>query len=139
MFEKLKKFYAVFTAGQSVVNAVRLKKIQAAGGLLAGFLGALIAVAKTYGYDIPLTDEQLFNIGGACIAIFGLFNAGATVASTDKLGLPNRGEQDRYLDILVRPNMPTIPTQSGSTMQHKHNTTDNDSDPLEGLDTTFVG
>jgi hypothetical protein len=54
---------------------------------LAAFFGAVVAAAKAFGYDLPLTDEQLAQIGGAVLAIFGLFNTGATAASSEKVGL----------------------------------------------------
>lgn len=87
MWEKLKAFYNVFRAGESVANPEAWKKGQITGGILATFLGAVVAAAKVFGYDLPLTDEQLAQIGGAVLAVFGLFNAGSTAASSDKVGI----------------------------------------------------
>ena len=115
MFEKLKAFYSVFTAGQSVVHAVRLKKVQAYGGLFAGFIGAALAVAKGFGYVVPLTDEQVISLGTACAVLFGLFNAGATVASTDKIGLPSLEDQESNADNAEHISWPRISTESTST------------------------
>lgn len=87
MWEKLKAFYNVFRAGESVANPQAWKTGQITSGVLAAFLGALVAAAKAFGYELPLTDEQLAQIGGAVLAIFGLFNTGATAASSEKVGL----------------------------------------------------
>lgn len=87
MFEKLKAFYNVFRAGESVANPAAWKKGQITTGILAAFLGAVVALAKAFGYELPLTDEQLAQIGGAVLAIVGLFNTGATAASSDKVGI----------------------------------------------------
>ena len=108
MFEKLKDFYALFTAGQSVENAIRLKKTQIYGGAFAGFLGALVVLAKVFGYDLPITDEQLVQLGGACATLFGMYNAGATVASTDKLGLPSKQKQIASSDSTDQSEVPAV-------------------------------
>ena len=99
MLDKLKSLYDVFRAGQAVADPLAWKKGQMTGGLIAGFLGACIATAKAFGYDIPLSDSDLLQIGGAVIAVFGLFNAGATVASTDKFGLPAKPIEYPAIDI----------------------------------------
>lgn len=137
MFEKAKSFYAVFTSGQAVVEAVRLKKLQISGGLIAGLLGALIALAKGFGYEIPLTDDQLLQIGGGAAALFGLLNAGATVASTDKFGLPAQSQSDSLSNLPVVEPMPAVPEPASTDVQPVGGPAGND--PLAGLDTTYIG
>jgi hypothetical protein len=95
MFEslaKLKLVYAVFQKGKMVADPVKWKKRQVTSGMIAALLASVIGLAKAFGYDIPLTDDQLLQIGGAIIAVGGLFNAGVTVASTDKFGLQHRAD-----------------------------------------------
>lgn len=87
MLNKLKAFYAVFEAGKSVANPAAWKMGQVTGGIVAAFLGACLVAAKVMGYDIPLDNESLVQIGGAIVAVFGLFNAGTTVATTKTLGV----------------------------------------------------
>lgn len=135
MFEKLKDFYALFTAGQSVANAIKLKKVQVYGGAFAGFLGAVVAIAKAFGYDLPISDEQLVQLGGAAATIFGMFNMGATVASTDKFGLPSREAQARHAADAEHISVPRISTESTPAYVQSESSAD---DPLAGLDTTHV-
>jgi hypothetical protein len=90
MLEKLKAFYSLFCAGQAVANPAAWKKGQMTGSLLASFLAAAVALAKGFGYDLHLTDEQLLQVGGTIVTVYGMFNAGVTVASTDKIGLPRQ-------------------------------------------------
>lgn len=87
MFGKLKAFYCLFQAGQMVSNPAAWKTGQMTAGLIAAFLGAALAIAKAFGYDIPLSDGDLVQIGGVVLTIFGLFNGAVTVTTTDKIGL----------------------------------------------------
>jgi len=92
----------VFRKGQVVANPAAWKNGQITGSVLAGFLGALVAGAKTFGYNLPLTDDQLLTIGGAIVAIAGLFlNTTATVVSSDKVGLPAGNESNDEGNPLV--------------------------------------
>jgi predicted lipid-binding transport protein (Tim44 family) len=140
MFEKLKDLYAVFRTGEMVANPTAWKKGQMTGGLVAGLLGALVALAKAFGHEIPLTDEQLLQIGGAVVAIFGVFNAGATVVSTDKLGLSTRcdnaaatGDSDGAQRVPAE-SPATAPENKVQPVRRAAN-----GDVLDGLDTTYTG
>jgi hypothetical protein len=85
---KLLAFFKVLRKGSQVANPSAWKTGQITGSVLAGLLGAIVALAKVYGYELPLTDEQLLAIGSAIVAIVGLFISPAvTVASTEKVGL----------------------------------------------------
>lgn len=104
MFEKLKAFYSVFTAGQAVANPAAWKRGQVTGGAVTGLLAALVALAKVLGYDLPLTNAELVQIGGGVVAIFGLFiNPAITVATTTKLGLPPLAPDYPVLDHVEIP------------------------------------
>lgn len=87
MFEKLKNFYAIFRAGQSVVDAWKVKNYQLLGSYLGAFLGLIVALGKIYGYDFHVSDEDLVAIGGGLAAVASLLHGAATVASTDKIGV----------------------------------------------------
>ena len=78
----------VYRKGNAVANPTAWKNGQITASVLAGLLGALIALAKAYGIELPLSDDQLLTIGGSIIAVAGLFlNPTATVVSSDKVGL----------------------------------------------------
>ena len=85
----------VYRKGNVVANPTAWKNGQVTASVVAGLLGALIALAKTFGYTLPLSDDQLLTIGGAIVAVAGLFlNPTATVISSDKVGLSAGNESD---------------------------------------------
>ena len=87
--DKILAALQVYRKGNAVANPTAWKNGQITASLLAGLLGALVALAKTFGYELPMSDDQLLTIGGAIIAIAGLFlNPTATVVSSDKVGMP---------------------------------------------------
>jgi hypothetical protein len=87
--DKIWAAFSVFRKGSVVANPTAWKNGQITASILAGLFGALIALGKTFGYDLSLSDDQLLTIGGAVVAIAGLFiNPAATIASSDKVGLP---------------------------------------------------
>ena len=95
MMKKLLAFFSVLKKGRQVANPAAWKAGQITGSVLAGLLGAVVALAKVYGYELPLNDEQLLAIGSAIVAIVGLFLSPAiTVASTEKVGLPTTGSSN---------------------------------------------
>ncbi|MDY7537629.1 hypothetical protein QN372_00555 [Undibacterium sp. RTI2.1] len=103
MFEKLGLFYNVFRQGQAVADAAKLKNKQLLASALAIFLATVVGIGKQYGYDFHLSSSDLNSIAGFGAVLFGLFNVGATVASSDKIGLPAK-EPVSTSD----PSMPTI-------------------------------
>jgi hypothetical protein len=87
---KLLALLSVYHKGSIVANPTAWKNGQITASMLAGLLGAVIALAKTFGYSLPLSDDQLLTIGGSIIAVAGLFlNPTATIVSSDKVGLPS--------------------------------------------------
>lgn len=86
---KLLAVLNVFRKGKVVANPESWKTGQITASVFAGLLGALVALAKAFGHELPFTDEQLLTIGGSVVAVAGLFlNPTATVVSSDKVGLP---------------------------------------------------
>ena len=98
--DKILAALQVYRKGNAVANPTAWKNGQITASLLAGLLGALVALAKTFGYELPMSDDQLLTIGGAIIAIAGLFlNPTATVVSSDKVGLSAINETDNNAPI----------------------------------------
>jgi len=87
MFDKLKAMLAIYTQGSSVVDALYLKKKQLTANMLSGLLIAVVSGLKAYNVDLHVTDAQLVQLAGALFTVISLYNAHATVASTDKFGL----------------------------------------------------
>ena len=78
----------ILKKGKQVANPEAWKNGQITVSILVGFLGTLLTLAKVFGYDLPVTDEQLLSICSGIMAMFGVFyNPIATVASSNKIGL----------------------------------------------------
>lgn len=92
MFNRIKAIInlpEIFKQGQMVSNPEAWKKGQITAGVLAGFIGAIITTARAFGYDLPLTDEEILTIGSAVVTVTGLFwTPAVTIATTDKIGIP---------------------------------------------------
>lgn len=80
----LSDLWNVLKAGSAVRDAVIMKRAQL-GASIGTLLISIVALAKSFGYDVPLTNDQLIQIGGTFGIIFGLFNHYATAASTEKI------------------------------------------------------
>ena len=91
MFNKIKALIdipGVLKQGKMVANPEAWKKGQITAGVVAGLLGAIVAGCRAFGYDLPLTDDQILTIGSAVVAIGGLFwTPTVTTISTDKIGI----------------------------------------------------
>lgn len=86
---KLFALIAVFRKGSAVANPAAWKAGQVTGSIVAGLVASLVALAKVFGYELPLSDDQILAIGSSIVAIVGLFISPAlTVATTEKIGLP---------------------------------------------------
>jgi len=85
---KLIALFSVFRKGKEVANPEAWKKGQITGSVIAGLLAAIVALAKTFGYDLPLSDADILSIGTSIVVIVGLFvNPAITIASSKKVGL----------------------------------------------------
>ena len=90
---KLLALFNVFRKGECCVHPEAWKNGQITGSVLAGLLAAIVAASKAFGFDLPISDEQLVTIGGAIVAIVGLFiNPAITTATSSKVGLPASSE-----------------------------------------------
>lgn len=94
MLNKVKAVFSIPEAlekGKMVANPEAWKTGQINTSFLVGLLASLIAVANFFGYDLPLTDNELLSISTAIMAIYGLFyNPVATVVSSDKIGTKSK-------------------------------------------------
>jgi hypothetical protein len=89
---KISALWNLFRKGECVSNPDAWKTGQITGSMVGGFLAALLVVAKAFGYSVPLTDDQLVTIGGAVVAVVGLFVHPAISAITSpNVGLPAKG------------------------------------------------
>lgn len=91
MFEKAKAIIdipEILQKGKMVANPTAWKTGQITAGVVSGLLGSIVVACKAFGYEIPLSDDQIITIGGAITAVVGLFwTPVVTIGTTDKLGL----------------------------------------------------
>lgn len=91
MFDKTKAIInipEIFRKGKLVANPIAWKTGQITVGIMSGLLGSVVVACRAFGYEIPLTDDQIINIGSSIVAIVGLlWTPTVTVATTEKLGV----------------------------------------------------
>ena len=80
----------VMKKGQVVANPELWKKGQITSGILVSFLTALLGLAKVFGYDIPLTDDQIAYIASGILSTYGMYNIVATTVSSEKVGIKDK-------------------------------------------------
>ncbi len=85
MLNKLKAFWDLFKVGSSVVNPELWKKRQITATVLAGLVLAVVNLAATFGYSIPIDSETASIIAGGILA---LVNVVLTLITSDKAGIP---------------------------------------------------
>ncbi len=91
---KLINWFNLYRKGEMVDNPVAWKNGQISVTLVTAFIGAIIALAKNYGYQIPLDEITQTHIAYTVIALVGLFNVNATLVSSEKVGLPPKPDID---------------------------------------------
>lgn len=101
LIPKLKALYSVFKAGEQVANPAALKKAQLAANA-ASFFGSIVVLAKVFGYELPVSNDDLVALGATAAFIYSLFNGGATVASSTKIGLRGQPEPEP-LPVIIDP------------------------------------
>lgn len=85
MFEKLKSLYDLFRKGQELANAESWKNHQIKANVLGGFILAVIALIKVFGYELPVDENTAMSVAGGIIAIVNVI---LTVITSKKVGLP---------------------------------------------------
>ena len=64
---------------------------------LTAVLSVSVAIARGFGYDLPISDEIIAAVATGLWGIVGVFNSWSTVATTDKIGLRSNAS-DSELD-----------------------------------------
>lgn len=87
---KVNQLMEVFEAGKTVANPEAWKKhtvtVNTLLVLLSGALGVLHYFDCSF-CQFNLTAEEQLSIATFIMTIYGIFNAGSTIATTDKIGL----------------------------------------------------
>lgn len=99
---KVSQMTEVFEAGKKVANPEFWKQRTVDVNVLLVLLSGIIGVLNMFDCsfcNLELTPEQLLGITTGITTIVGIFNAGATVATTDKIGIKKKVSTDLSDDI----------------------------------------
>ena len=96
---KLLAILDLFRKGNAVADPQLWKSRQIKATLLLPTFGALVAVLRAFGLEVPLDDTQITQLVTGLVV---LINCLLTVSTTDKVGLPAKPDRDppsRFPDI----------------------------------------
>ena len=88
---KLIALLDLFRKGGAVADPALWKSRQIKATLLLPTFGALVAVLRAFGLEVPLDDTQITQLVTGLVV---LINCLLTVSTTDKVGLPARPDSD---------------------------------------------
>lgn len=98
---RISAMVAALQHGASLADPAIWKRRQLAVNAVTGLLGAGVALAASYGTQIPLGEAELAALAGGVVAVAGAVNSYFTTATTEKIGLgpskprPAAGDPDR--------------------------------------------
>lgn len=81
---KLMILFTLFRRGTEISNVERWKKHQIDGNIVGGFILALVAAAKAFGYEFPIDEASALIVGGSVVAIV---NVVLTTITSKRVGL----------------------------------------------------
>lgn len=80
-------FLELFKEGKELTNAATWKTRTVATNMVVAFLGTLVAISKTNGYDLQIGSESLSDLGAGVVAVVGLVNAVMHLITDKRVGL----------------------------------------------------
>lgn len=96
---KLLALLDLFRKGNAVADPALWKSRQIKATLLLPTFGALVAVLRAFGLEVPLDDTQITQLVTGLVVLLNLL---LTLTTTDKVGLPAKPDSDppsRFPDI----------------------------------------
>lgn len=88
MISEFQAFFTVFHQGKALANSATWKNRTLATNALVAVLGAAIAIAKGFGYDLHLDDQTISALGAGIAAAVCVGNSVMHVVTSEKVGLP---------------------------------------------------
>jgi hypothetical protein len=76
--------------GRQLANVETWKNRTVAVNAVAALAGAILGIANALGYPIPLDAEQVDALAVVLVTAVGLFNGWSTLATSAKVGVPDR-------------------------------------------------
>ena len=96
---KLLALLDLFRKGNAVADPALWKSRQIKATVLLPTFGALVAVLRAFGLEVPLDDTQITQLVTGLVVVINLL---LTYSTTDKVGLPAKPDSDppnRFPDI----------------------------------------
>lgn len=94
---RLSAILDLFRYGGEVANAEAWKRGQVTVNSLVAILAALVALSRSFGYDIPVSNDGIAAIAGG---VFAAVNLVFTVVSSNRVGLlPAKVQPDSFPEI----------------------------------------
>lgn len=81
---KLLALFDLFRKGSVVADPALWKRRQIAASVLLPVFGSALAVARVFGCEIPVSDEQVAQVVGGLVVVI---NVVLTFTTSDKVGL----------------------------------------------------
>ena len=81
-------FFTAFNQGKRLADSSTWKNRAAATSALALTIGAILAIAKGFGYDIPVDSDTVQAIAGGIAASVIAFNGIVQIITSKSVGLP---------------------------------------------------
>jgi len=91
-FKNIAGFLDLLKKGKEVANAETWKNRTIAANALLAFIGAIVSVAKGFGYNLAIDDATLQGVAVGIVSLGGLFNAIMHVITSARVGLSPGGE-----------------------------------------------
>jgi hypothetical protein len=88
MIHKVTSALTVLRRGQMVANPETWKNRQIAVTAVSALVAAVFGLAEVFGYGVPIDKESLDGIAAGIVTLVLMFNGWATIATTEKVGLP---------------------------------------------------
>jgi hypothetical protein len=76
--------------GRQLADVETWKNRTVAVNALGALLAAVLAIAHAFGYSVPLDAEQIDALAVVLVTVVGLFNGWSTLATSAKVGVPDR-------------------------------------------------
>lgn len=99
----IKNAWDALKYGQQLADSVFWKNHQLATNALVGLLGAILAIAKVAGINLPISNADLVSLAGGIVTCVGLYNTYITAATTTKVGLPTNSQPPDGLPYKLEP------------------------------------
>lgn len=80
-------FFEALKPGKEIANAAAWKEAQLLLNKWGGLVTFALGLARMFGIDFGLTDDQLLGLLSGATVVYCVFNGSATVVSTAKVGV----------------------------------------------------